>query len=467
MAQSARQPPAHPGTDGAIEHEAFPPGFVWGAATAAYQIEGAVAEGGRGPSIWDTFAATPGKVYRGDTGAIACDHYHRWKDDLDLLAWLGLDAYRLSLSWARLQPAGRGPLNPTGVDFYRQLLKGLRERGIRPFVTLYHWDLPQVLEDEGGWPVRDTASRFGDYVGLVSDALGDLVEDWTTLNEPWVASFMGYGNGEHAPGRANTGDAIRAAHHLNLGHGLAAQALRSSSRPGRVSVTLLLTDVEAASDRDEDVAAARRLDGAGNRLFLDPLLRGEYPADMLEHYAPTGGFDVVRDGDLPTIQASLDSLGVNHYHHSVVAADPDDSQLGIRVLPVQGRTTSYGWGFTPDSLRRVLVRVSDDYTKLPLYVTESGASLHDYLDPDGRVNDVERIDYLSRYFDAAARAIGEGVDLRGYFVWSLFDNFEWQHGYSMRFGLFYVEFGSQRRIPKASAHWYRQFITAASRPTRA
>jgi beta-glucosidase len=346
MAQSARQPPAHPGTDGAIEHEAFPPGFVCGAATAAYQIEGAVAEGGRGPSIWDTFAATPGKVYRGDTGAIACDHYHRWKDDLDLLAWLGLDAYRLSLSWARLQPAGRGPLNPTGVDFYRQLLKGLRERGIRPFVTLYHWDLPQVLEDEGGWPVRDTASRFGDYVGLVSDALGDLVEDWTTLNEPWVASFMGYGNGEHAPGRANTGDAIRAAHHLNLGHGLAAQALRSSSRPGGVSVTLLLTDVEAASDRDEDVAAARRLDGAGNRLFLDPLLRGEYPADMLEHYAPIGGFDVVRDGDLPTIQASLDSLGVNHYHHSVVAADPDDSQLGIRVLPVQGRTTSYGWGFT-------------------------------------------------------------------------------------------------------------------------
>jgi len=266
-------------------------------------------------------SATPGKVYRGDTGAIACDHYHRWKDDLDLLAWLGLDAYRLSLSWARLQPMGRGPLNPIGVDFYRQLLTGLRERGIRPFVTLYHWDLPQVLEDEGGWPVRDTASRFADYVGLVSDALGDLVEDWTTLNEPWVASFMGYGNGEHAPGRANTGDAIRAAHHLNLGHGLAAQALRASSRPVRVSVTLLLTDVEAASDRDEDVAAARRLDGAGNRLFLDPLLRGEYPADMLEHYAPTGGFDVVRDEDLAAIQAPLDSLGVNHYHHSVVAAD--------------------------------------------------------------------------------------------------------------------------------------------------
>jgi beta-glucosidase len=278
---------------------------------------------------------------------------------------------------------------------------------------------------------------------------------------------MGYGNGEHAPGRANTGDAIRAAHHLNLGHGLAAQALRSSSRPVRVSVTLLLTDVEAASDHDEDVAAARRLDGAGNRLFLDPLLRGQYPADMLEHYAPTGGFDVVRDGDLETIQAPLDALGVNHYHHSVVASDPDDPQLGIRVLPVEGPTTSYGWGYTPDSLRRVLVRVSDEYTKLPLYVTESGASLHDYVDPEGRINDVERIDYLSRYFAAAAQAISEGVDLRGYFVWSLFDNFEWQHGYSMRFGLFYIEFSSQRRIPKASAHWYRQFITTASSSTPA
>jgi beta-glucosidase len=256
-------------------------------------------------------------------------------------------------------------------------------------------------------------------------------------------------------------------HHLNLGHGLAAQALRSSSRPVRVSVTLLLTDVEAASDHDEDVAAARRLDGAGNRLFLDPLLRGQYPADMLEHYAPTGGFDVVRDGDLETIQAPLDALGVNHYHHSVVASDPDDPQLGIRVLPVEGPTTSYGWGYTPDSLRRVLVRVSDEYTKLPLYVTESGASLHDYVDPEGRINDVERIDYLSRYFAAAAQAISEGVDLRGYFVWSLFDNFEWQHGYSMRFGLFYIEFSSQRRIPKASAHWYRQFITTASSSTPA
>jgi beta-glucosidase len=275
--------------------------------------------------------------------------------------------------------------------------------------------------------VRDTAARFGDYVGLVSDALGGLVEDWTTLNEPWVASFMGYGGGQHAPGRADIGDAIRAAHHLNLGHGLAVQALRAGG-PVRIGVTLLLTDVEAASDRDEDVAAARRLDGAGNRLFLQPLFRGEYPADVLEHYAPTGGFDVVRNGDLQTIRAPLDSLGVNHYHHSVVAADQDDPHLGIRVLPVEGPTTSYGWGYTPEALRRVLVRVSDEYTKLPLYVTESGVSLHDYVDPDGRVNDVERIDYLSRYFSAAAQAIGEGVDLRGYFVWSLFDNFEWQHG---------------------------------------
>jgi hypothetical protein len=312
--------------------------------------------------------------------------------------------------------------------------------------------------------VVDRSRQLGRTVRAISPTLarrtGQRRDEVMELN-------TGYGSGEHAPGRADTGDAIRAAHHLNLGHGLAVQALRAAGRLVRVGVTLLLTDVEAASDRDEDIVAARRLDGAGNRLFLDPVLRGEYPADMLEHYAPTGGFDVVRDGDLKTIQAPLDALGVNHYHHRVVTADPDDPKLGIRVLPVEGPTTSYGWGYTPESLRRVLVRVSDEYTKLPVYVTESGASLHDYVDPEGRVNDVERIDYLSRYFGAAAQAVSEGVDLRGYFVWSLFDNFEWQHGYSMRFGLFYVEFSSQRRIPKASAHWYRQFITAASRTTPA
>jgi beta-glucosidase len=443
----------------------FPPGFLWGAATAAYQIEGAVAEGGRGPSIWDTFTAKPGRVYRGDTGAIACDHYHRWKDDIELLDWLGVDAYRLSLSWARLQPTGRGPLNPTGVDFYRQLLESLRERSIRPFVTLYHWDLPQPLEDEGGWPVRATALRFGEYARLVAGALGDLVDDWTTVNEPGVASLMGYGTGEHAPGRADTGDSIRAAHHLNLGHGLAVQALRASGRPLRVGITLLLSDVEAATDRPEDEAAALRLDGSLNRLFLDPVLRGEYAEDLLEQYGPSGGFDAVHDGDLDTVQTPVDNLGVNHYHHAVVAADPTEPRLGLRVLPVEGPTTSYGWGFTPDSLRRVLRRVHDDYTRLPLYVTESGASLHDYVDPDGRVNDVERIDYLSRYFAAAAQAIGEGVDLRGYFVWSLFDNFEWQHGYSMRFGLIYVDFATQRRIRKASAHWYREYLAARSGST--
>ena len=435
----------------------FPAGFLWGAATAAYQIEGAAAEGGRGPSIWDTFCATPGRVYRGDDGGIACDHYHRWREDLDLIAWLGLGAYRLSLSWSRLQPTGRGPLNPTGVEFYRRLLEGLRERGVRPFVTLYHWDMPQVLEDEGGWPARETALHFGEYAGLVSGALGDLVEDWITINEAWVASFLGYGTGEHAPGRSDLGDALRAAHHLNLAHGLAVQALRAA-RPARVGTTVLVADIAPASDRDEDVAAARRVDGAANRLFLDPLFRGAYPADMLEHYAPSGGFEVVRDGDLATIQAPMDHLGINHYHHNVVAADPDDRQLGARRLPPEEPTTSFGWGVTPDALRRVLVRVAREYTALPLYITESGASFDDYLDPNGRVNDTERVDYLFGYFSAAAQALREGVDLRGYFVWSLLDNFEWAKGYSKRFGLVFVEYGSQRRIPKTSAHWYRELI---------
>jgi beta-glucosidase len=435
----------------------FPAGFLWGAATAAYQIEGAATEGGRGPSIWDTFCATPGRVYRGDDGGIACDHYHRWREDLELIAWLGLGAYRLSLSWSRLQPAGRGPLNPTGVEFYRRLLEGLRERGVRPFVTLYHWDMPQVLEDEGGWPARETALHFGEYAGLVSGALGDLVEDWITINEAWVASFLGYGTGEHAPGRSDLGDALRAAHHLNLAHGLAVQALRAA-RPARVGTTVLVADIAPASDRDEDVAAARRVDGAANRLFLDPLFRGAYPADMLEHYAPSGGFEVVRDGDLATIQAPMDHLGINHYHHNVVAADPDDRQLGARRLPPEEPTTSFGWGVTPDALRRVLVRVAREYTALPLYITESGASFDDYVDPSGRVNDTERVDYLFGYFSAAAQALREGVDLRGYFVWSLLDNFEWAKGYSKRFGLVFVEYGSQRRIPKTSAHWYRELI---------
>ncbi|HEV2871596.1 MAG TPA: GH1 family beta-glucosidase, partial [Actinomycetota bacterium] len=394
--------------------EQFPAGFLWGAATAAYQIEGAATEGGRGPSIWDTFCATPGRVYRGDTGEIACDHYHRWSEDLDLIAWLGLGAYRLSLSWSRLQPAGRGPLNPAAVGFYRQLLQGLRDRGVRPFVTLYHWDMPQALEDEGGWPARDTALRFGEYAGLVGEALGDLAEDWITINEAWVAAFLGYGTGEHAPGRSDPVAALRAAHHLNLAHGLAVQALRAAG-PGRVGTTVLVADFAPASDRDEDVAAARRSDGAANRLFLDPLFRGGYPSDMLEHYAPTRAFEVVQDGDLATIQAPMDHLGINHYHHHVVAADPADPQLGARRLPPEEPTTSFGWGITPDALRRVLVRVATDYSGLPLYITESGASFDDYVDPGGRVNDVERVQYLAGYFGAAAKAIADGVDLRGYF----------------------------------------------------
>nr|BFF25894.1 hypothetical protein GCM10025732_38590 [Glycomyces mayteni] len=281
----------------------FPDGFLWGASTAAYQIEGAAAEGGRGPSIWDTFAATPGKVKNGDTGETACDHYHRWREDFAIAADLGLKAYRLSVSWSRLQPTGRGDLNPEAVAFYRELLADLRAKGIRSAVTLYHWDLPQVLEDEGGWPERSTAECFGDYAARTARALGDLVDEWIPINEAWCAAFLGYHAGVHAPGRQDRTAALRAAHHLNVAHGLAVAALREHAPAGKVGSAVILTDIEAASDRPEDVEAARLSDGGGNRLFLDPLFRGAYPEDMLAHFAPTGAFDAVLPGDMESISA--------------------------------------------------------------------------------------------------------------------------------------------------------------------
>ncbi|WP_335988189.1 GH1 family beta-glucosidase [Glycomyces sp. MUSA5-2] len=438
----------------------FPDGFLWGASTAAYQIEGAAAEGGRGPSIWDTFAATPGKVKHGDTGDTACDHYHRWREDTAIAADVGLNAYRLSVSWSRLQPSGRGDLNPAAVAFYRELLADLRDKGIRSAVTLYHWDLPQVLEDEGGWPERATAERFGDYAARTARALGDLVDEWIPVNEAWCAAFLGYHAGVHAPGRQDRTAALRAAHHLNLAHGLAVAALREHAPAGKIGSAVIMTDIEAASDRPEDVRAARLSDGGGNRLFLDPLFRGAYPEDMLAHFAPTGAFDAVRPGDMETIAAPLDFVGVNHYHRFVVEADPDDAHLGNRALPPANPVTGFGWEIHPESLRRVLARLSDEYTGLPVYITESGASFEDAVAADGSVDDADRVAYLEGYMRAAGRAIEQGVNLRGYFVWSLLDNFEWAEGYSKRFGLVRVDYDTQRRTPKRSAEWYRGVIAS-------
>jgi beta-glucosidase len=441
----------------------FPADFAWGAATAAFQIEGATTVDGRGESIWDRFARTPGKVWNGDTGDPACDHYNRWAEDLDLIASLGLRAYRFSISWPRVQPSGRGPANARGLDFYRRLVEGLQARGIAPLVTLYHWDLPQALEDEGGWASRDTAERFAEYAELVFDALGDVVEDWTTHNEPWVTSFLGYALGTKAPGATDWRRALRASHHALLSHGSVVQAFRETGRRGRIGITLDLTVARPASETAADREAAARLDGHHNRWFLDPLFRGAYPADMLELYERRcGDLDAIQAGDLETIAQPLDYLGVNFYRPNVARAADDGSVLGLAEVPQDADTTAMGWPVVPEALTELLVRVRDDYGDVPLLITENGAAFEDALDGGDVVEDPRRVAYIESHLAAVESALEAGVDVRGYYVWSLLDNFEWEHGYSQRFGIVYVDFPTQRRIPKRSALWYRDRIAAAT-----
>ncbi|MCW3813252.1 GH1 family beta-glucosidase [Micromonospora sp. DR5-3] len=449
----------------------FPPGFRWGAATAAYQIEGAAAEGGRTPSIWDTFSHTEGRTVAGHTGDVACDHYHRMPEDVRLMADLGLTSYRFSISWPRVQPGGSGPANQAGLDFYRRLVDELLAHGIEPWLTLYHWDLPQPLEDAGGWPARDTAGRFADYAQLVADALGDRVRHFTTLNEPWCSAFLGYGSGAHAPGRSDGADAVRAGHHLMLGHGLAVQALRAARPEAHLGITLNLYPVTPATDSPADAEAARRIDALANRFFLDPVLRGAYPADLPGDLRQVTDFGHVRDGDLALIAAPLDMVGINYYSRYVVAAPvsgtgPDaywrapscwpgseDVRFVTRGVPV----TDMGWEIDAPGLVETLERVHRDYTDLPLYITENGAAFVDAV-VDGRVDDPDRLAYLDAHLRAAHAAIRAGVPLKGYFAWSLMDNFEWAWGYTKRFGLVHVDYDSQARIPKSSARWYAEVI---------
>lgn len=437
----------------------FPRNFAWGAATAAFQIEGATTVDGRGESIWDRFARTPGKVRNGDTGEPACEHYYRWREDLDLVRSLGLRSYRFSISWPRIQPSGRGPVNRKGIDFYRRLVEGLLERGISPLATLYHWDLPQTLEDEGGWGSRDVVGRFADYAELVFHGLGDLVEDWTTHNEPYVISFLGYAHGTKAPGATDWPRALRASHHVLLSHGEVTRRFREAGRQGRIGITLDLTVARPGFDRAEDRAAADRLDGHHNRWFLEPLFRGAYPGDMLEFYERRfGAFDAIRSGDLKTIAQPLDFLGVNFYRPNVVTADGNGSVLGLRDVPLDAETTAMGWPVVPAALEELLLRVGRDYAGVPLLITENGAAFDDRLDGTDVVEDPQRVAFLAAHVAAIERAIAAGVDVRGYYVWSLLDNFEWEHGYSQRFGIVYVDFETQRRIPKRSALWYRDHI---------
>ena len=443
----------------------FPDGFAWGTATASYQIEGAVHEGGRKPSIWDSFAHTPGAIADGTTGDVADDHYHRYAEDVAIMADLGVTHYRFSFAWPRLQPDGRGRLNPDGADFYSRLIDTLLGHGIQPWVTLYHWDLPQVLEDAGGWPLRDTAERFAEYAALVHDRFDDRFTAWTTLNEPWCSAFLGYASGHHAPGRTEPAAALAAAHHLMLGHGLAVQAMRTQDAGSTLGITLNLYPVDPASDTPADADGARRVDAVNNRIFLDPLLRGRYPDDLRQDVATVSDLAFIRDGDEKTINAPLDVLGVNYYTRHVVrasgATEPTSSRASawvgsadVESVPRGLPTTEMGWEIDPQGLYDVLSRVHRDYGPIPLYITENGAAFADRPGPDGTVADPQRIEYLDSHFRTAHRAIADGIDLRGYFVWTLMDNFEWAWGFTKRFGLVYVDYETQRRIRKDSAHWF-------------
>jgi len=437
------------------ETTAFPDDFVWGAATAAYQIEGAVDEDGRGESIWDRFCATPGKVRNGETGAVACDFYHRYPEDIRLLEELGLDALRFSIAWPRILPEGRGRVNQAGLDFYDRLVDELLARGVQPYPTLYHWDLPQPLEDAGGWPARATAEAFVGYVDAVASRLSDRVTHWITHNEPWVAAWLGYGSGEHAPGRTSPADALAAAHHLLLSHGWAAEVLRRASSDAEVGITLNLVPAYPASDADGDRLAARHTDGFFNRWFLDPLFRSQYPTDMLEYFAPDG--PPVAGGDLEAIAAPLDFLGVNYYSRLVLSANPDGGRPLVVRVP-ESSYTDMQWEIYPEGLFDLLVRVREDYDPPPISITENGAAFADHRDHDGEVNDPERLAYVAEHLAAVGRAIEAGVPVRGYFLWSLLDNFEWAHGYSKRFGIVFVDYPTLERVPKASARWYRDFV---------
>jgi beta-glucosidase len=443
----------------------FPEGFLWGAATSAYQVEGAIREDGRSPSIWDTFCRVPGAIRDGHTGDVADDQYHRYREDVALMADLGLQAYRFSVAWSRVLPAGRGAVNEAGLDYYRRLVDELLAAGIEPHLTLYHWDLPQVLQDAGGWPARDTARWFSDYAAVVFDALHDRVRLWTTLNEPWCSSLLGYADGVHAPGIRDPRQATRAIHHLLLGHGLALQAMRAIDPSREVGITLNLQPIRVGEpDPDAPLLdAVRRVDGLRNRVWTEPLLRGRYPDDVAADLEAFGGLPV-RDGDLVLIDQPIDFLGINYYADDLLVRAPGATIPHTPgVQDVAGRepgpgATDMGWPVTPDGLRDLLVTLAASYPELPpIHVTENGAA---YDDPvlEGAVHDQRRIGYLEAHLRAVWEAIAAGVDVRAYFQWTFLDNFEWSHGYDMRFGLVHVDYETQARTPRDSAYWYRDVI---------
>ena len=446
----------------------FPDGFLWGTATASYQIEGAVAEDGRTPSIWDTFSHTPGKITGGDTGDVACDHYHRVEEDVALMRELGVDVYRFSLAWPRILPGGTGAVNQAGLDFYSRLVDTLLENGIRPFATLYHWDLPQALDDRGGWLNRDVADWFAEYAAVTVGALGDRVRHWTTLNEPWCSSILSYTVGEHAPGHTDTVEGIVAAHHLMLAHGRAVPVIRERCPEGEVSITLNPTQVYGPEDGDaSDADAVRRADNLFNGLFFDPIFAGRYPDGFLEDTAPVTDHSYIRDRDLVEIAAPLDNLGVNNYFPTRVRAARDGERgttlAGMERVVVEAPRpphTAMGWEILPQGHYDILMRSAKE-GGIPIYITENGSAWPDVVSEDGRVHDPDRIGYLHGHLGAVADAIEDGADIRGYFAWSLLDNFEWAHGYGKRFGIVYVDYHTQERIIKDSGREYARIIRAS------
>jgi beta-glucosidase len=441
-----------------------PAGFTWGTATASYQIEGAAYEDGRKPSIWDTFSHTPGRVKNGDTGDVAADHYHHWREDIELMKSLNISAYRLSIAWPRIYPEGRGTLNQPGLDFYSRLIDGLLDANITPYVTLYHWDLPQALQDEGGWVRRGIVDDFVAYADIVTRTLGDRVKNWITFNEPWVFTWLGYAIGIHAPGY-QTDDprpALQASHHVNLAHGRTVPLIRQNAPGARVGTTLSLSHVDAASDSADDIAAARRHDGYVNRWYLDPVLLGRYPEDMLDTFAEF--LPVIQEGDMQTIYQPLDFLGVNYYTRNVIKDAPEKPILQSTQIRQDGNPhTEMDWEIYPNGLYQLLKRLNADYQPKALYITENGAAFEDVVSEDGRVHDAERVAYLEEHFAAALRAREEGVPLEGYFVWSLMDNFEWAEGYNKRFGVTYIDYETQARIIKDSGYYLAE-VAAATEP---
>lgn len=436
--------------DAAMPDINLPADFIWGASTSAYQIEGAVAVDGRAPSIWDTFSHQPGRIATGETGDIACDHYHRYREDVALLARAGFDAYRFSVSWPRILPAGRGAINHRGLDFYDRLVDALLQAKITPWLCLYHWDLPQALQDQGGWTKRDIADWYADYARIVARRLGDRVQDWAMFNEPNVHAIFGHAVGSHAPGLTGWENYLAAQHHQNLAQGKGLAALRAEQAAWRLGTVISLQPAHPATTRPADLAAARRFDALWNRANLDPLLRGGYPELLSEAFAP-----LIKADDLALIRQPVDFLGINYYSRAHVVEDPngvlDHATFG--PLPAGAETTDMGWPVEPDGLLEVLTDLKDHYANPPVYIMENGAAYEDRLSPDGRVADPKRIDFLRRHVLAAQQAVEQGCRLKGYFAWSLLDNFEWAEGTRRRFGLIHVDFATQERLPKASYYW--------------